>query len=112
MKRKTNPLERKKLFKIVYWTVLILFVTSTLIFGRYSLLKVYKAEREINRLQEKVDTLMIKNERLQNENQELKTNPLTVEKIAREQLGYQKTGEKVYRFLPPATEDKKKVQKE
>jgi cell division protein FtsL len=112
VKRKTNPLERKKLFKIVYWAVLLIFLASTLIFSRNSFLNVYKAKREINRLQEKVDTLLIKNERLQKENLELKTNPLAVEKIAREQLGYQKSGEKVYRFLPPPANDKKKVQKE
>ena len=112
MKRKTNPLERKKLFRIIYWTVLGLFLFSALFVSQNSFYKVYKAKNEINRLQEKVDTLMIKNERLQRENQELRTNPMAVEKIAREQLGYQKSGEKVYRFLPPAVEEKKKVKKE
>lgn len=112
MKRKTNPLERKKLFKIFYWGMLILLLGSILIFSRNSFLSVYKAQKEINVLQTKVDTLLIRNERLQKENLQLKTDPLAVEKIAREQLGYQKSGEKVYRFLPPATDEKKKKKKE
>lgn len=112
MKRKTNHLERKKLFKLGYWLILLIFLLSTLVISRYSFFKVHQAQKEIKLLQAKVDTLAVKNKRLKMENLELKTSPLAVEKIAREQLGYQKTGEKVYRFLPPATEDRKKVSKE
>jgi len=42
----------------------------------------------------------------------VKTNPEVIEKIAREQLGYQKSGEKVYRFIPPTTEEKDTKKKE
>ena len=41
-----------------------------------------------------------KRKSLRKENQDLKTDPAVIEKIAREQFGYQKSDEKVFRFLP------------
>jgi cell division protein FtsB len=110
MKVKTNPLERKRPIRIIYWALIILFLSLTLFWGHNSFVRMAKKKIEVARLQEKVDLLRAENDSLRHENHELKTNPQVIEKIAREQLGYQKDGEKVFRFLPdPATnQDKKK----
>ena len=113
MKVKTNPLERKRPIRILYWAIIILFVLLTLFIERNSFLNVMLKKREVARLEQKVNILKAENNRLRQENHELQTNPELIEKIAREQLGYQKTSEKVYRFIPPPpTDDKKSKQKE
>lgn len=109
MKIKTNPLERRKPIRIIYWAVTILLLSLTLFFGRNSFIKMAQKKIEIANLQEKVDLLRTQNDSLRKENNELKTNPQVIEKIAREQLGYQKDGEKVFRFLheTPTSQEKK-----
>jgi len=101
MKRKTNPFERKKPVRIIYWAVIVLILSVTLFFGRNSFLKATLKKHEVALLEAKVNILKAENEKLRKENHELKTNPDVIEKIAREQLGYQKNNEKVYRFIPP-----------
>lgn len=112
MKVKTNSLEQKKPIRIVYWAIIIIFISITLFLGRNSFIKVILHKNETAKLEEKVNLLRAENEKLRKENHELKTNPEVIEKIAREQLGYQKKDEKVYRFLPPQSEEKISEQKE
>ncbi len=99
MKVKTNPLERKKPMRIIAWSVVIIFVALTLLVGRNSFVRVIMKKIEVAKLEQKVNLLQTENERLRKENQELKTNPEVIEKIAREKLGYQKSDEKVFRFI-------------
>jgi len=112
MKVKNGTLERKKPVRIICWTIIIVVVSIILFFGRNSFLKVFLYKNEVSTLEEKVQLLKSENDKLRRENHELKTNPEVIEKIAREQLGYQKSGEKVYRFIPPTTEEKDTNKKE
>lgn len=102
MKVKTNPLERKKPMRIIAWSVVIIFVALTLLVGRNSFVRVIMKKIEVSKLEQKVDLLQAENERLRKENHELKTNPEVIEKIAREKLGFQKSDEKVFRFIKTA----------
>lgn len=112
MKKKTNLLEQKKPVRILFLVLIVAILASTVFFGRNSFLKVFMNKREVAKLEQKVQILKTENDRLRKENHELKTNPEVIEKIAREQLGYQKNNEKVYRFIPPPPEEKSPKQKE
>lgn len=102
MKVKTNKLERLKPIRILYLLLIILMLGSLFFYGHNSFLKLAKQKAEVARLEKKVNLLKAQNDSLRKENTELKTNPEVIEKIAREKLGYQKPGEKVIRFIPPA----------
>jgi cell division protein FtsB len=108
MKAKPTVMDRKKPVKIISWGIIILILLMVLFLGRNSFLKVILKYKEAANLQKKVELLQVENEKLRAENHELKTNPDVIEKIARERLGYQKEGEKVYRFLKPEDESKTK----
>jgi cell division protein FtsB len=99
MKTKPPVLQRKKPVKIISWAIIIVVVLFMFFLGRNSFLKVILKHNEAAKLQKKVELLQIENEKLRKENEELKTNPDTIEKVAREKLGYQKSDEKVFRFL-------------
>ncbi|MFB3845470.1 MAG: septum formation initiator family protein [Candidatus Cloacimonadaceae bacterium] len=100
MKVKTAPLEKKKPIRVFYWLIVIVLLALTLFFGRNSFLKMTQKKLEVAKLQSKVEQLKAENDSLRKENQDLKTDPAVIEKIAREQFGYQKSDEKVFRFLP------------
>lgn len=112
MKVKTNPLERKKPMRIIAWTIVIFFLALTLFVGRNSFLKVIINKMEVAKLEQKVNLLKAENDRLLKENHELKTNPEVIEKIAREKLGYQKSDEKVFRFIKTADDGTSETVKE
>jgi cell division protein FtsB len=111
MKKKVNPIERKKLFRIVYWSFFSLIILSILFIGNNSFLRSYITRHKYVQLQHQVKKQQLVNDSLKAANRDLKTNPLAAEKIAREQLGYQKDDEKVFRFIPPAPQDTKKTNK-
>jgi cell division protein FtsB len=92
-------MDRKKPVKIISWAFIGIILLVMLFLGRNSFLKVFLSHRDSAALQKKVELLKTENEKLRKENEYIKTNPDTVEKIAREKLGYQKSGEKVFRFL-------------
>ena len=112
MKKKSNPLEKKRPVRIIYLILIVFLLLTTMFWGRNSFLKVYLKHREVAKLEQSVKVLKAENDRLRKENQQLKSNPEVIEKIAREQFGYQKDDEKVYRFIPPPPEEKKTKHKE
>jgi cell division protein FtsB len=113
MKAKPTNMDRKKPVKIISWSIIGFVLVIMLLLGRNSFLKVILAHRDAAVLQKKVELLKTENSKLRTENEYIKTNPDTVEKIARDKLGYQKSGEKVFRFLKQeedkstSTKDKK-----
>lgn len=92
-----NPLNWKKTF-------LFLLLTGFLViwFGfidTYSIYARYKLNREKEALKAKIEVLKLETELLDLKIKELKENPDLLEKIAREQYGMRKKGEKVYRVI-------------
>jgi len=62
-------------------------------FGEHGVLGLMEARREHQALQREVEDLEVENQRLAREIQALRTDPLVVERLAREVLGMAKPGE-------------------
>jgi len=67
--------------------------------SRNSFLATYKSHHELKKMQKQVEQIQKKNRELNAVNRRLAQDPKEVEKIAREKMGMQKQGEKVYRFI-------------
>ena len=66
------------------------------VFSQNGLLASRRQRKELHTLEQKIQQIKADNEELDHENQELKSNPEAVERIAREQYGLAKPGEKIY----------------
>ena len=67
--------------------------------GDVGLLKLWGAQRQMKNLRTKIDELEGRNALLGAEIERLKYDDFTIEKVAREQYGYLKPGDKVYRII-------------
>lgn len=87
--------------------VIVLFIVAALLgIGIWYLPVIKKNERmrkEIVRLDEQVQKEQEANRQLKTANDAMLNDPKTVERVAREKLGYAKPGETVVRFEQPAT---------
>ena len=70
------------------------------IFGEKGLLKVNRLKKSYINLGQEVEELTKENEKLSQEIQSLKNDPIYIESIARTKLGLVKPNEIVYQFLP------------
>jgi len=90
---------RKKLF-------LILVIIESLFFlfwGIKSYYTINLSQKEIRKVEEKLDQLKLENQRLKEQINSLE-DPFYLEKMAREKLGLAKKGEIVYKILPAPAE--------
>ena len=71
------------------------------VFSQNGLLASRRQRKELHALEQKIQQIKADNEALDHQNHELKTNPEAIERIAREQYGLAKPGEKIY-SLPAA----------
>jgi len=71
------------------------------IFHENGILTVYKFERELNEFGVSNEALKQKNQRLRFEIETLKSDPSSVEILAREKLNMVRPGETVYQIVPP-----------
>jgi len=74
------------------------------VFGATGLMGVYRTEAEVKRLEQQVAASRAANELLQRRVEALRSDPLAVEREARERLGLVKEGDKVY-LLPTLPSD-------
>lgn len=68
-------------------------------------LRIKRLVRQNRELEERIEEIKKDNKRLAQEQEKLRSDPLYLEKVAREKLGVAKEGEIVYKVLP-APEDK------
>jgi len=92
-----------KLTKMVVW---LLLVAGLLLVGVWYLPLIQqnaRMQRENLRLERELEKEKDKSKQLQADIDALRNDPKTVERLAREKLGYAKPGETVVRFESPAT---------
>jgi len=87
---------RKKYFLIILSVGIIVF----LVFVAPTFWQLIKQIREKNFLQNYLQQLKVENVQLRKKIEKMEKDPLTVERIARKQLGMVKPGEIEYRFIP------------
>jgi len=90
---------RKKLFLIL----VIVESLFLLFWGIKSYYTINLSQKEIRKVEEKLDQLKLENQRLKEQINSLE-DPFYLEKMAREKLGLAKKGEIVYKILPVPAE--------
>lgn len=87
--------------RLLYWLVfaLSLLLLGASVFGRDGMLAVIVNQRRISRLQAEILDLKEGNQDLRGQIRSLRSDLRSVERIAREDLGLVKPGEKVYEFI-------------
>jgi len=72
------------------------------IFGTHGVLAMRRAEREAAKVKQQIEKIDAENRRLQDNVKSLKSDPQTIERIAREEMGLARPGEYIFK-LPPKT---------
>lgn len=80
-------------------------LSALLIYGGNGLVRVWQMKREVEVLERDLHRLRLETDCLSRTVDRLREDPAQIEKLAREELGYVKRGEKVLKFPPaPAPE--------
>ncbi len=90
---------KKRLLSIVIMAVIFFYLLFSFLFSDLGLVKYVSKRREYNRLREEISSFEAKNRRLREEVGALKTDPYSIEALARRKLGLVKEGEIIYQFL-------------
>jgi cell division protein FtsB len=70
------------------------------IFGTHGVLAMHRSQVEARKIQEEINQLDKENQALQNHVKDLKTDPATIECIAREDMGLARPGEFIFKTQP------------
>jgi cell division protein FtsB len=89
---------RRNLATILGLILLAIFVHDLL--GEHGFLAMRRMQREVERLNTEIRQLNEENQKLADHVQALKTDPKTIERIAREEMGLARPGELIFK-LPP-----------
>jgi cell division protein FtsB len=71
------------------------------VFGTHGVLAMRRAQHEAAQEQQEINRINQENVELQNRVNSLKTDPETIERIAREQMGLARPGEYIFKVPPP-----------
>jgi cell division protein FtsB len=84
------------------WFLVAGFILLALqdIFGAHGLVAMRRSEKEAAAVQKEIQQLNEENQQLQNRVQSLKTDPATIERIAREEMGLARPGEYIFKLQP------------
>jgi cell division protein FtsB len=78
----------------------VLYLVVPLLLGETGIISYFKLRRTERALTAEIETLAQQNQALTEEVRRLKSDPETIERVAREQLGLVRPGEVVYKFEP------------
>jgi cell division protein FtsB len=78
----------------------LLVVGVHILFGPKGLLAMRRGQMEVDRLQGEIQKMNAENQRMTEHVKALKSDPRLIERIAREQMGMTRPGERVYRIAP------------
>ncbi|MBI5379673.1 MAG: septum formation initiator family protein [Nitrospirae bacterium] len=93
--------QRRRRFRVLLQLAGLLvgsYLLLSLLFGNLGLLRYYKMHQLYYQTQQEVEALEREHARLRQEVEDLKTDPQTIERIARERLGMAREGEIVFQF--------------
>jgi len=90
--------KRKNRFFMMLSLLFLLYFILSFIFGDMGLLSYHKMKKDYQRTEQELERLNRENERLRKEVKALKTDPLYIERLARERLGLSKEGEIIYEY--------------
>ncbi|HUJ32246.1 MAG TPA: septum formation initiator family protein [Candidatus Acidoferrum sp.] len=93
---------RAFLHRNVTWFLVAGFVLLLLqdVFGTHGVLAMRRSQREAAEVQKEIEKLNEENQKLQNRVQSLKSDPSTIERIAREEMGLARPGEYIFKIQP------------
>ena len=83
--------------KIIFFGVLTVCLVGV-VFGEFGFLRILQLKREGARLEAAITSARMKQRLLEERKDKLENDPFTIEKIAREQCGLYKPGEKIFLF--------------
>ncbi len=105
-KNRNSGLKKKGLYFLILFFLLILVLTF--FFGNNGIVEILHSRKKIENLKKNIELLKAKKAGLQKEIDELKRNPLVLEKRAREKLWLMKKNEKVVIFKKTSGKNTKK----
>jgi cell division protein FtsB len=90
----------------LYWFLVAGFVLLLLqdIFGTHGVLAMRRSQAEARKIQQEITQLDAENKKLQDHVKDLKTDPSTMECIAREDFGLARPGELIFKTQPRAAD--------
>jgi cell division protein FtsB len=90
----------------LYWFLIAGFVLLLLqdIFGTHGVLAMRRSQAEARKIQQEITQLDAENKKLQDHVKDLKTDPSTMECIAREDFGLARPGELIFKTHPRAAD--------
>jgi cell division protein FtsB len=90
----------------LYWFLIAGFVLLLLqdIFGTHGVLAMRRSQAEARKIQQEINQLDAENKKLQDHVKDLKTDPSTIECIAREDIGLARPGELIFKTQPRAAD--------
>jgi cell division protein FtsB len=94
------PFWRRHLLKILGLALLALGIHD--VFGAHGYLAMRRSEKQIEQLRGEIERLNHENQDLTEHVNALKSDPETIEKIAREEMGLAKPGEMIFKLPTPA----------
>jgi len=98
---KNKPQQKKKTFNLSFIAMLciFLFLLFLSVFGSSGIIKVLQMNRKIDLLNQEIVFMEKENKRMLDQIHRLKEDAFSIEKLAREELGLVKPGERVYEFI-------------
>jgi len=84
--------------------VFVAFLLVHNVFGAHGFLAMHQKQKEIERVKAQIERLNKENAALEGDVKDLKTDPQTIEKIAREELGQARPGEVIIK-LPAGSDE-------
>jgi len=97
-KRKIQE-KKKKIQQKLYWLFLIAIVLYVLFGTQYNFIHYWQTKTANKQLKTNLTKFAEENKKLKEQIEELRTDPQAIERIARENYGMQKEGERVILFL-------------
>lgn len=79
-------------------SIVVTLAVASLIYGSSGLVRVWRMQKEVDAIEREISTLRGEMQEMARNVDALRTDPAAVEKLAREELGFVRPGERVLKF--------------